>query len=322
MDELIQSYKKDLKNLKHFELINYIIFGFGSLIWFILILIGLSNKDDALIFLSNIMILVFFVDIFAVNLAYIKPKKSKLINDGHYQIVKTIVQDSFPKSKYNYNYTSTDNMAPIDIYSSGIITKNIVVNPFNHISTVYNGVLFRFCTFKYTEKIHIGWFILNCKVEPDSSIFIVSKDIEIEENLRYKQTVSPLLQVPTNNIEFNNLFNVFCYDNYSSQKILNEKLMNKIIKFHRNNNCHICLSIDNGVVHIGLICNRELFAPMVSINDSVENMIDATKKDIYFMKDCLYTFDFSEYVSSDYTDFKIQNNSIYYTGKDVDKKYY
>lgn len=343
MTEITEKYKKDLDKLKIFEIINYSIAAIGVITWIIMYFCNIN-----IILLVDIFVIVLIVDMIAVNLAYIKPQKKKIIEEGHNEIVKMIVNEKFPNCVYNPEMNLKDGITSADIRSTGLFSK--WTNAFNtkyNIKSIYKGVPFRFCSVesydydKYTIKsegyadpydyreIDVKnvafkgcWFIFNCHIKLSSSIIIVSKHTKIEEELMYKQKISPLCQIATPNNDFNRLFSVFSYDIESPQKLLTEKLMNNLFYFENKIRSAIYVYIDNGIVHVGVEHREGFFKPMLSIFDSVEKMIQSLYYDMNFIFDCLNTFDFSEYVTKAYTDFKLENDSIFYTGKDVDTNYY
>lgn len=341
----VEEYKKNLKKLKCFIIINYVIAIFGVIIWVLLYIFNYETKNTLWIPLANVLIIVLAIDMFAVHLAYIKPQKKKIINEKYKEIVKILVKDNFSGCVYSYDNTITENIiTPDEVCSTGLISKG--TNGFNtshHIKSVYKGVPFRFCVFKsycfqdYKSNMLVRnsidgtrervifkgcWIVLNCHIKINSSVSIVSRNTKTEEELNYKQKISTIRRINTPNNQFNSLFSVFGYDTETPEYILTEDLMSNLILLQKHLNARLYLYFNNGMVYVGVERNKDFFAPMLSVFDSAESMIQSLYDDIKYIFTCLDMLNFSKYVTKDYTDFKIQNDSMYYTGKDVDTTYY
>lgn len=344
--ESVEEYKKDLKKLKSFEIINYSIAIFGAIIFIVLYAFN-YGENMSLIFLANVLAVVLALDIFAVNLAYVKPQKKKLIEDRQREIIKKLVNESFPGSTYSYSSLPDSGIKPSDICSTGLLSKGINGFDITHnIKSIYKGVPFKFCALKSysyqtvsssayiannripTEKTEKGidfngcWFIFNCHIKTNSSLYIVSRGSKTDEQLDYQQKISALRRINVPDNQFNSIFSVFGYDLKTAEYILTPSFMEKLLFLQKRFQSRLYVYCDSGVIYVGIENYKNFFAPMVSVFDSVEGMLQAAQNDIDYIITCLDILDFSDYVTKDYTDFKIQNDSIFYTGKDVDTVYY
>ncbi len=345
--ETIEKYKQDLKRLKKFEIIHYAIIAAAVIIWCITFFAANFNSDYNAVRLGNILVVVALIDAFAVNMAYIKPQKKKIIENGHITITEAIIKEYFPKCKYSLKNNPEIGMTTSEICATGLIKKG--ANAFditNNINSIYKGVPFKFSavdSYNYDQinvrnirhfrrisrEIDIKetsfkgcWFIFNCRIQLSSSITVISKISKFTSELIYKQSVSAIRQINTPNQEFNDNFLVFAYDIESPQALLTDSLMKKIILLQKRTSAPLRIYFDNGIVHVGIEVQKNFFAPMLSIFDSVETMTQSAQDDADFILKCLSIFDLSDYVTKAYTDFKTENDSIFYTGKDVDTVYY
>ncbi|MGN0469697.1 MAG: DUF3137 domain-containing protein [Acutalibacteraceae bacterium] len=296
----------------------------------------------------RVLAVVIAFDAFAVYVAYIIPAQREFRNEGYGVIISDTVKNAFPGCKYSYKLNDFDAITSTDISSTELIPK--AANGFdiyNNIKGVYNSVPFRFCTLEMynyntvnsnthfnnsriaTEKaiknsVFQGcWFMFDCHIKMNSRVLIVSRHSSSYNDLIYKMKISPLQEVSTPDSEFNSMFAVFSYDLESPEYIVTGSLMNTFKYLAKKYNCAVLAYCNDGIISVGLNCGRTFLRPDKSIltSFSAESVIQAAQLDIDIIIDFLKILDFSKYVSAEYTAFKQQNDSIYYTGKDIDTSY-
>lgn len=296
----------------------------------------------------QLLALVIAFDAFAVYIACIRPAQREFRNEGYAAIISDTVKNAFPDCKYSYKSDDFDAITSTDISSTELIPKGATgFDIYNNIKGVHNSVPFRFCTlemYNYNivnsnvrlkgsriqreraikNSIFIGcWFVFDCHIKMNSRVFIVSRHSSSYNDLLYKMKISPLQETLTPDDEFNSMFAVFSYDLESPEYIVTEKLINNLKHLVNKHQCTVLVYCNDGIISVGINCGKPLLRPDTSIltSFSTETVINSAQNDTKFILDCLDILDFSDYVTADYTKFKQQNDSIYYTGKDIDKNY-
>ncbi|MDD6489353.1 MAG: DUF3137 domain-containing protein [Clostridia bacterium] len=297
----------------------------------------------------QVITMVITLDAFAVYIAYIRPAQREFRNEGYGVIISDTVKNAFPGCKYSYKSGNFDAITSTDISSTELIPKSANgFDIYNNIKGVHKSVPFRFCTLEMynynivnsnvrfnnsripTERAIKNsmfqgcWFIFDCHIKMDSRVFIVSRQSSSYSDLLYKMKISPLQEILTPDNEFNSMFAVFSYDLESPEYIVTKKIMKNLKYLVNKHHCTALVYCNDGVISVGLNCGRPLLRPDTSIftSFSVDTVINSAQLDTKFIIDCLNILDFSDYVTAEYTELKKQqNDSMYYTGKDIDTNY-
>lgn len=357
LNQSAEKYINQYKRLNRFKRIGIIlmlvalvlfVMGLWSNIMLLSDPILLNNFDENMPTMLRLTGFVVLADFLAIYVAYIRPNQRTFRNEGYGVIISDIVKKTLPDCKYKYNDDSFEAIKSTDISTSELIPKNANgFNIYNNIKGVHNSVPFRFCTLEMynyntvNTNTYIGhtkiqrerniknnvfegcWFIFDCHIKMNSRVFIVSRHSSSYNDLIYKMKISPLQEILTPDNDFNSMFAVFSYDLESPEYIVNSKMMNYLKYLSKKYNCDPVVYCNNGVISVGINCGRAILRPdTFSIFPvSIESVINSAQSDIAFVADCLNILDFSDYVTQNYTEFKQQNDSMYYTGKDIDTNY-
>lgn len=298
--------------------------------------------------ICKLIAIILAFDAFAFYIAYIRKAQREFYDEGYSVLISDTVKNAFPGCKYSYKSNDFDAITSTDISSTELIPKGANgFDIYNNIKGVHNSVPFRFCTFEmynyntvnsnaYINNSRIQrekniknsvfqgcWFMFDCHIKMNSRVFIVSRHSSSYNDLLYKMKISPLHEISTPDSDFNRMFAVFSYDLESPKYIVTEKIRNTFKYLANKHNCSVVVYCNDGVISVGINCGRTFLRPddPAFIPISSDSVIDSAKRDTEFIADCLNILDFSEYVTKDYTEFKQQNSSMYYTGKDLDTNY-
>lgn len=351
-NQSVEKYINKYNRVKRFKIIILIL----TIVALALLITGIilnkyafeDNFKSEIATLFRLLALVVGFDAFAVYLAYIIPAQREFRNEGYGVIISDTVKNAFPDCKYSYKSGDFNAITSADISSTELIPKGANgFDIYNNIKGVHNSVPFRFCTLEMynyntvnsyirfnnsriqTERdvknsVFKGcWFMFDCHIKMNSRVFIVSRNSRSYNDLIYKMKISPLQEILTPDNEFNSMFAVFSYDLESPDYIVTGKLMNSLKYLTNKYRCSTLVYCNDGIISVGINIGKKLLKPdtIAFIPDSVEQIIQSAQNDTNFILDCLNILDFSDYVTDDYIRFKQQNDSMYYTGKDIDTNY-
>ena len=347
-NQSVEKYINKYNRVKRFKLTDIILIVIALVLFLMSYIPQLCLYIETMATVYKLVALVLVFDAFAVYLAYIIPAQREFRNEGYGVIISDTVKNAFPNCKYSYKSGDFNIITPVDISSTELIPKGANgFDIYNNIKGVHNSVPFRFCTLEmYTyntvnsnirfnnSKIQTErnvknsvfqgcWFMFDCHIEMNSRVFIVSRESSSYNDLIYKMKISPLQEILTPDNDFNSMFAVFSYDLESPEYIVTKKLMKNLKYLVKKYNCSAVVYCNDGVISVGLNCGRPILRPDASIfgSFSAETAIHSAQLDTKFIVDCLDILDFSDYVTTDYTEFKQNNDSMYYTGKDIDTNY-
>lgn len=156
-------------------------------------------------------------------------------------------------------------------------------NSSDYIIANYNNVNFEFSNIKAETKnsndtgniyktIFCGqWYIFDFNKNFNGDIRIIQKHF-LDNNIEDKSGLLRFKKIETENILFNELFDVYVENELESFYILTPQFIEKIVDFQRSVNCDLIFHFCNNKFHIGINSNRFLFEP--NINKSIDLKVE------------------------------------------------